>query len=960
MLFKRNYFGAVLVFMFICCGLYAQTGKINGKVIDAKTGETLPGASVLIEGTSLGAASDFDGNYSISHLKAGTYTLVCKYVSYSNKVIKNVEVKEGDITYMNISLEEPSGDTLTTVTITATLDRENTSALLIMQKNSATVGDGISAETIKRTPDRNTSDVLRRVSGAAIQDNRFAIIRGLNDRYNAAYLNGTPLPSSESDRKAFSFDIFPSALLDNLVIVKTASPDLPGEFAGGIIQINTKSIPDKNFYSLSTGAGYNTITTGKEQVYYKGGKTDWLGTDDGTRALPAGISSVADYPTLSSEQAAMAKYMKNDWALLSKKFAPNTNYQFSLGHRFDLKNSQLGVVLAATYNRNLSFFSTERNTYTSNIDPAIPSQIESVYADKTYSTQTLSGLLGNMAFKINDNHQVSFKNLYSINADDRVIARTGTPTPLEANPLLLKSTARWFTGNQIYSSQLSGDHFLPATKIKILWVGGLSTVKRVIPDGRISRYTRLSTFNDPYDPYPYDTVYTATIDNANVGPDYGGYIFNAVTNEKIYSFKADLSYHFELKKIKNEIKAGGLYQLRERDFAARQLGFLKYGTVGGGVNFKDSLLYLGEDQIFSNQNMGLTGPNTGGFKLKDATKPNDSYDARSKLAAAFIMLDHRYKEWLRVVWGVRVEQFNQQLNSRKLNKEEVHINTLLPDALPSANVIFSVSQKQNIRAAYSQTLNRPEFRELAPFAFYEFNTQFVYSGNDTLKRAKIHNYDLRYELYPGKAQLFSATGFYKYFADPIEQVSRHDVQNEITFRNVPRAKSYGAELEYRVLLGTLLKADSSAFLNKLTLFTNYSYIVSKVDVSSLAGTTMKERPLQGQSPYIFNAGILYNDPDRGFSFNAAVNRVGTRIAIVGNVNEPDLWENGRTVLDVQLGKAFWKNRLDVKLNARDVLAQKQYFFQDRNGNRKLDLQKDDLIWVTNFGRTFSFNVTLKF
>ena len=203
----------------------SQNGKISGKIIDSKTGETLPGASILIEGTTMGGASDFDGNYMISVVPPGVYTVVCRYVSYADKKVQGVMVKPSEVTTINFSLEEPKGDTLMEVVIAATLERENTNTLFIMQKNNASVSDGVSAETIKKTPDRNTSDVLKRVSGAAIQDNKFAIIRGLNDRYNAAYINGAPLPSSESDRKAFSFDIFPSSMLDNLVIIKTATPE---------------------------------------------------------------------------------------------------------------------------------------------------------------------------------------------------------------------------------------------------------------------------------------------------------------------------------------------------------------------------------------------------------------------------------------------------------------------------------------------------------------------------------------------------------------------------------------------------------------------------------------------------------------------------------------------------------------------------------------------------------------
>ncbi len=943
-------------------GMAAQEGKIIGKVMDAKTGETLPGASVLIEGTSMGAATDFDGNYAISHLKAGTYNILCRYVSYADKRFVGITLKENEVLTLNISLAEPVGDTLATVTVTATINKENNNALLMMQKNNPSVSDGISAELIKKTPDRNTSDILKRVSGAAIQDNKFVIVRGLNERYNAAYINGAPLPSTESDRKAFSFDLFPAVMLDNLVISKTASPDLPAEFAGGVIQVNTKSIPDKNFYSFSVGTGYNTITTGKQRIYTKGGKYDWTGIDDGSRNLPASLPSVNDFPQLASDQAQLAKGMKNDWALFSKNFAPNSSFQFSMGRNMELGKSQLGVLLALTQNSSYTYNETERRSYASNMDENVPTQLETAYTDKAYAAQHLSGLLANISFKLNENHQIELKNLGSANADDRVTVRTGTPTPLEENPTLLKSTERFYKAGRIHSSQICGTHYIPLLKLRTNWTASYTGVRSTIPNRKISRYLRLTQVADINDPIATDTMYAAAIDQSSVGPDYGGFMFSALTEEAMKSAKADVARSVEVKqwKWKAEIKAGILAQIRERTFAARQLGYQKHSSVGGTLQFNQQLLYLPEDQIFDSNNMGQLGTNIGGFKLKDGTKPNDSYTAYSELNAAYLMLDNRIMDKLRITGGCRMEQFNQRLHAQNLDKSVVDINTVLADFLPSVNLTFALTEQQNIRLAYSHTVNRPEFRELAPFAFYDYATQFVVSGNPDLKRALIKNYDLRYEIYPGRGQILSASTFYKDFTNPIEMKSRVDVTSEITYINVSRAMSYGAEAEFRIIPGVALGMDSSLFLNNITLFANYTYIKSKVNAEDIIGATMKERPMQGQSPYIINTGILYYDSKSGFSANVALNRSGSRIYYVGNKNEPDLWENGRTVMDAQLGKTFLNGSLDVKLNIKDVFAQKLTFYQDRNQNRKFDSAKDDKIWVSNNGRVFSLSLSYKF
>lgn len=968
----------------------SQNSGIKGKVVDEKTGETLPGATVTIVGTTTGGNTDLDGNFSIPNVAAGTYRLACRLISYNTKIIEGVIVKAGEPTIVMISVGSASTE-LGVVEITVSMNRETNSSLLAMQKNSATVSDGVSYEAIRRTPDKSTSDVLKRVSGASIQDNKFAIIRGLNDRYNAAYINGAPLPSSESDRKAFAFDIFPSNMLDNLVIIKTATPDLPAEFAGGIIQINTKNIPDKNFQSLSVGGGYNTLTTGKGQVYYMGGKTDWLGLDDGTRAMPEVVPSKDDFPVKMDDQAALAKETSSDWSLYNRKFAPNYSLQYSTGYTLPVKGKPLGLIMALTYNKTNNYNETIRRGYTGNggnNSQDVASQIDFDYLDKAYSEQVLAGALANLSFKLSDNHSLSFKNLYSINSDDRVIIRTGETNPLESNPTLLRSTARWFSNNKIYSGQLAGEHYLPGSKVRINWTGALSNIQREIPNLRRSIYTRFKTFNDPSDPYLQDTVYSANISYANVGPDYGGGMFFSKNKENIYSFKADAAYSFQLgREFKNELKIGGFIQSRSRTFYARQLGYTKYGKLGGNVTFKDSLLYLDENSIFSSENMGLiTAPETGsngvgGFKLTDGTKYTDSYTASSTLQAAFVMLDSKYK-FVRLVWGARLENFHQKLNAMKSKTTEEKIDSTILDILPSANLIFALSPKQNVRVSYSQTLNRPEYRELAPFAFYDFNTQFVISGCDTLKRAKIHNMDLRYEFYPGRGQLISVSAFYKKFIDPIEQISRADASNEISFRNVPSAVNYGAELEFRCLIGSLFSADSAGILDNLTIFSNLAIIRSVVDVKEVPGASSATRSLQGQSPYVLNAGIQYVDNKLGMSFSASYNKVGPRISIVGNINEPDIWENSRAFLDLQVTKSFWKKRIELKLNAQNIFAQQQVFYQNRNlersGNSGMKAfinsiaggdpenengyssREDDLVWATKFGKVFSAAISIKF
>lgn len=960
------------------------TGVIQGKIIDSETGEGLPSAQVELVQQGKRILSDIEGIYNFDKLEKGTYSIRVVYPGIPTQLINDIQVKNGEVTTIDVVMYPPSEDSLTEVVVTARRITDTDQGVVLAQKNAISVGDVMSSQSIAKSTASNTSDVLKMVSGASIQDNKFAVIRGLNDRYNAAFLNGAPLPSSESDRKAFSFDMFPSNMLDNLTITKSATPDQPAEFAGGLIQINTKSIPEKNFFSFQVGTGINTITTFKDRTSYKGGKLDWLGVDDGTRKMSSAIPSFENFPLNLHDEAKLAQKFSTNWGTTSSKYLPNLSLQASGGFNKKFGKREFGMIAALTYSRSYNYNETVRRAYTNASDPNSPqaTQLDYEYLDKNNVTNTLTGALVNFAFKINELNTINFKNIYSINTTDKLIQRSGENDPIQT-PMLVRSTAQWFTSNQVYSGQLEGQHGLRVKGLKLNWLAGYSNVYRSIPNLRRSVYTR------PANPAnPADTMYMASISFTNVGQNYGGGMFFSNNRESSINERLDLSYGTDLfGKIKSEIKIGVYNQIRSREFEARQLGYTRYGVTGGNVKFDDSLLYLPQDQIFAQQNMGLLSPGQngnpgiGGFKLTDGTKISDQYTAKSILNAAYIQLDNRFAKRLRFIYGVRAEYFNQQLNALRDDKSALRLNTKKLDFLPSINGIFEANKRTNVRLSYSQTLNRPEYRELAPFAFYDFSTNFVISGNDTLKRALIHNLDLRYETFPGRGQLFSATIFYKNFRNPIEQKSRADVSGEITYQNVPTATNYGLELEARTLISNIFQLDTSSFFDKITVYANLSIIRSKVDVSTVVGSATDSRPLQGQSPYVFNAGIRYDNPRNAWGISLNLNRVGQRIYYVGNVYEPDLWEKARTFLDLQVTKGFWKGRAQFKLNVQNILAQDQIFYQnsnierstvkginaffntifvgDKNNNNNYDKKIDQQIWKSNFGTTFTASVSIR-
>lgn len=947
-----------IVLLFLAKFLTAQTGKITGKIINASSGQSLPGATVILVEKNISKAADQNGGFVFNNLPAGTYSIKCSYSGHIEKIIEDITVKENESASINISLDEKrAGEVVIVAKRSAKV--ETVASLLIAQKNMASMSDGISAESIRKTPDRSTGDVIKRVSGASIQDDRFAVIRGLNDRYNAAFINGAPLPSTESDRKAFAFDIFPSAILDNLVIYKTATPDKPGDFAGGIIEINTKAVSATNFTSVAVGASYNTLLTGKTRFFSatKGGK-DFLGVDDGIRGLPDGFPSaqqLRDPNFTALQKAELAKGFSNyKWGVLPGATSPNYNFQISNGYNFLRQGRDfISTLVSINYNRNYTFNEGSRNTYDYNSDPNALLYQRKKLKDSVYNEETIVALLGNAGIKINNSNSISWKNNLSINTDNRLIKRIGEQDADGDPGFVTRDIVRWYTSNKIFSSQLSGDHLVSKYKTKINWLANYNKVTREIPN--LSRTS--------YVGYAPDLAAFFPSGEPNQLFGSGSMIF-INSNENIKSFKTDITQPYTfMKNSQNFFKVGAGYQVRKRDFGTRLIGFSPYNI---GVSFDYSLLTLPEAEIFLPRNLGKIDSTKGGFMINEGTIENSNYKASSDLLHVYLMNDQRFFKKFRLIYGLRIEKFNQKLNTYNNSLAPlVNTDTTITDFLPSVNFIYSLTSKMNIRLSFSQTINRPEFRELAPFLFFDYATQNTIGGLQELKRAAIKNYDFRYEFYPGKAQLFSVSAFYKDFNDPIEIVFIPGTTNQASYINTTSAKVYGLEAEFRTLLSTIVGIKrEDALLSKFTLSANAAVMKSNIRLDKLFSIEpdrlITDRSLQGQSPYLINSSLAFNDDKSGFSATVSVNRVGDRIYIAGIKNESaDIYEKARTVVDMQVAKFFLKNKLEIKFTARDLLAQDINFYNDFDESKKFD-NNDKYFSTFKAPVVISFSATYKF
>ena len=944
-----------LAFQILTIGLFtnqffAQTGAISGTILDDDN-KIIKEFTVRLS-TPNKAEVDFEkGSFLFSSLPAGTYTYEIKAPGFETFKSENITVTEGQVSTTQAILKAKS-QTTGDIRIERKNDKnKGDMEITKMQINQAGVVDGINKNTFVKTPDSRVSQVFKRVSGASVQDNKFVVVRGLSDRYNFALINGAPLPSTESDRKAFSFDIFPSNMLENLFIMKSATPELPGEFAGGVIDIKTVEPRGEKFQNIQIGTGFNTISTLKDFKTYNGGSTDLLGFGSNARAIPDGLPSTAEFNALTSQQKAdFAKLIPSNWSTSRGTALPNGSLQYSIGNKVKLADKKsLSYVFAYSYSNTNNFSLVTRREFE---EQALGVITKNELKDSAYTKSILNTGLFNMKLDLGKRTEIQLKTLYSVSSDDKVNTRQGKRDMDIESVYNERSTNIWYTQNNLLTTQLLGKHNWK-DDWKFNWTAGYSHVARDIPFLRRMVYQQVDT----------TLPYFAVVQNNDISTLGAGNMFWSTMTENIASARYDFSKQFGGDDSKNLFKFGGLHQYRGRDFAARNLGFSKYDPLGSS-SFNSNLLLLPEDQIFATENLGLMADGQGGFKLEEGTNVDDSYDASSLLHGLYGMVDMRLFTKLRVVAGVRAESYQQKFHYVEFgSNEDQYLDTTVLDLLPSINLTYKITERFQWRASAARTVSRPEFRELAPFTFYNFLNDNLASGNPNLQRATINNYDTRLEYFPGKGQVISVSGFYKTFDDPIEMLLRTGTsgQPELYFDNIDKATSYGAELEYRMNLGWLNRTDSNSVFSRTTFYTNASLIRSEANLSAIAGLEEypgSARPLQGQSPYILNVGLFY-ESKKDLVVNFSYNYVGQRIAIAGNIQEPSVWENGRHVLDFQIGKT-WKDKYELKLNCADLLAQDLVFFQDINKNKRYDKGIDNAWQEITFGQTITLNFKYKF
>lgn len=907
--------------------LLFAAGTIRGKVSNGETGEVLLGATVrLIQDGQIkgGAYTDIEGNYTMQ-APAGSYMLITSYVSFIADTAE-VVVEDGAILVNETLLfESMSTREDLKVEIIARRNQASTVALYSVKRTSMNTMDGVSNDLIKRTGDNNAAAAMSRITGVTVEGGKYVYVRGLGDRYSNTLLNGAVIPSLDPNRNAVQLDIFPSQLIDNIVVYKTFTPDLPANFTGGLINVITKDFPDRLRLNFSASMSFNPQANLIDNfLTYETGKKDWQAMDDGTRALPATIANLeGEFPDKTFNINELETAEKID--MISKAFDTgmdvttgstflNQNYQFSIGNQNLLFGRPFGYIASISYRNSYNAYTGGQVARWKNTSSAQDGFIatalnnERQHKDQRGENNVLGGGLIKLSYKPHDRHKFSVNLMRNQSGTSSARYLEG-PIPLDAQDLIFQTRTLGYLERSLNIYQLQGDHAFG--KLNMGWIVSSSDSRQEEPDLRFfsNDYTvQGETRNYSLQPaiYPEPTRFFREMEETN----------------------RDARVNFELpvnvwNSLTAKIKFGGAYTTKERTFSERRFQITQgnksrpyqgdpvayFSDANSGFRV-DTILFRGETYYQINYR------NT----IEDVSERRNSYTGNQRIQAGYAMIELPVTAKIKLVGGARYEGTLIETQSEEPTVAPGKVE--LDNILPAISGLYNIREDLNLRASYSRTLARPTFREFSPFASFDFVGDYTLVGGP-LTVTEIDNYDIRLEWYPSPSELISLSGFYKDFTNPIEKVLVPRAANtELTFRNVPEGKAYGVEFELRKTLGFIAPGS---VLDNFQVGGNVSLIYSEVDIANDEYQKMitvdpdrpRTRPIFGQSPYAVNGELAYINDTLGIKASVNYNVFGARMVLVGGVN-PDVYEQPRGLLNVSVSKTL-KYGFSVMIRANNLL-----------------------------------------
>ncbi len=929
------------VFLLIGISAFAQTGSIKGIVKDSLSKEDIIGASVFLEGTTQGAATDIDGSFEIRNVKPGTYNLIINFISYSKKTISaTVEAgKATDLGLIDIKEIVVQGEE---VVIVGVKETHTESAVIMEIKESEQVVSGISSEQISKSQDRDAAQVLSRVPGVTIQDNKFVLVRGLNQRYNGVMLNGVNSPSTETDSRAFAFDVIPSSMIDRVLVYKSGAPELIGDMTGSLVKVYTKNSVSENYTNVNIGLGYRsgtTFTTHQSQTTYG---ADVLGLGNLNRQLPSSFPTNLNDKSIQFDrptQESAAKSLNPDWGLTNVNSLPDMRLGIDLGRVNKFGSKRLSTIIAVNYSKTSQFISAERKRYNYDYTQSVtPNNLVFNYKTEQLEQTSRLGALANFSLALNHRNKIELRNMFNQSGIAQTTIKTGTDNADNTDVL---GRGLYYQQRSIISSQLGGEHELKNGKTKLDWTLGFSNISKKEPNYRRAGYLRQMGTNEPF-----------IVSIPSQATDNDASTFDSKLNENILGAAINAEHQLTPKTDKNEgikLRAGIYLEQRSRKFESRWMSYV--GAKYYDAQYKNDPL----ETIFSPDHIDLDN----GFYLSEGTDGTNKYTASNTMAAGYVGATIPLGKF-NIATGVRIEHNTQKLDSKRQdNSTPVIVNNPLTSVLPSINVAYNLTKRMLVRAAFAQTLNRPEFREIAPFGFYDFENSWKIKGNPLLKIATVNNYDVRWEYYPTPNESISFGAFYKDITNAIEMAVEPGAGNDLAFyyTNAAKATCYGLEAELRKSLSFVAPGT---VLDKFSVLFNGSLIKSEVNLNPTPGQVNEvlRRPLQGQSPYVVNTGLYFNDEKSRLQVNVLYNVFGPRYVGIGSSSLASIYLVQRNVIDLTITKAVGKH-LEVKAGIQDILNQSFILKEDSDRDYKSSAA-DQTVTTYKKGSYFTLGFGYKF
>jgi hypothetical protein len=896
-----------------------QTVRVVGTVRDQTNAISLPGVPVEVVGTDQIVYTDVDGRYTLN-LPPGTHSIKVALEGYQERTFSITTGAERTMTADFGLTMTKFAETVNVVGELVNLQTSSAEAQLIERKQSAVITDNVGAQEMKSNGDSDAASAMTRVTGLSLVDNQYVFVRGLGERYSNTTLAGSVLPTTEPDKKVVPLDLFPTGLIDSVQVSKSYSPDRSAEFAGGLVQIMPMKLPTRPVFDLSYGLNYYSTATGKNIPLSPLGSRDAWGFDSGARALPGGIpdSKIVRQgiytPTVgygADDIRGFGRLFENRWRPVNESGKPGQNWSATFGNRF----GNLGVVASVTHSYKEQFVEEDRRFF--RLADAGQLEASSDYHMLTGTQRAQLGMVGNLSYQFSPSQRVSVENFYTHGGRDE--GRFFSGINLD-NAREYQNNRLQFIEEGLFANAVSGEHFFQGlSNSRIDWRANFARATRDEPDLRETLYERLLNV-------PTNTPFLYADESQS-----GFRMFNELSDDTV-----DGQFNWSVFNTSGnrptQYKFGAAYVDRGRDFQSRRFHYIPITTQKadtGNLLFNQA---LPPEEIFVSSNIGTA------FRLNEETRPTDAYQGDQTTASAYGMFDMAFSARGRFIVGARVERFDQTVTTQDpfgLFAREVQASNKNTDFFPALNVVLGAGANSNLRLSYSQTVNRPEFRELAEFEFTDVVGNRAVKGNADLKRALIQNVDARWERFSGGRNVVAASVFFKHFNDPIERVVIAAANPIATFQNSDTARNFGVELEVGQQMGENFFANA-----------NYTFVDSKITLlpEQLGVQTSAERALAGQSRHLFNVSGEYTIA--GFSARMLFNYFGDRISDVGANEAPDIVENGRGALDVVFAQRI--RGASVRLNLENLNNPDYRFTQTLNTDETQRLFK--------LGRTISLSV----